>query len=112
MKEMKYKDERIEEVLMEGTYEGFKFFIISCGRFPCCYVAIPPTHKYYKENYDELDVICHGDLFFGGELKGVWCIGWDYAHYGDYYAGGTSSGKKWTTEELFDEVKEVIKQLI
>ena len=47
-----------------------------------------------------------------------WFIGWDYAHYGDY-AGYEeklpkelqTGGKKWTTEEIFKEVKSVCYQL-
>ena len=45
--------------------------------------------------------------------NGFW-IGWDYDHWGDYNvirAKTGMSGKKWTTEEIFIDVKNVINQL-
>lgn len=42
-------------------------------------------------------------------------IGWDYNHYGDYSVSmallGMLGEKRWTTEEIFEEVVSVIKQL-
>ena len=43
--------------------------------------------------------------------KDDYWIGWDYAHLGDYCGWLNvfdSTGKKWTTEEILQEVKEVI----
>lgn len=45
-------------------------------------------------------------------------IGWDYAHYGDY-AGYEeilpsefkTNGKKWTTSEIYEEIREVCYQI-
>ena len=41
MKEMIYGTERETEILFEGTYEGYNFFIVSYGIHPCAYVEIP-----------------------------------------------------------------------
>ena len=45
-------------------------------------------------------------------------MGWDYAHYGDYAGyedklpiGLRTEGKRWTTEEIFKDVKEVCYQV-
>lgn len=47
---------------------------------------------------------------------GVNCIGWDYSHAGDYSSYYENDiyfqdEKKWTTEEIYEEVKSVIEQL-
>ena len=51
------------------------------------------------------------------EIEG-WFVGWDYAHYGDYIGfeeklpfNLRTGGKKWTTEEIFAEVKDACYQL-
>ena len=126
MKPMIYKTERQKaEVLCEGTYEGYDFVIVSYGTHPCAYVEIPMNSKYYGLDYDELDFInCHGGLTYADRLDHIygdddrrWFIGWDYAHACDYlgfnalFDFDTSRDKKWTTEEIYEEVKSVIKQL-
>ena len=65
----------------------------------------------------------HGGFTYYGEVAWVAddkkkYLGWDYAHYGDYvgyeqllpsqYRNG---GKKWTTEEIYEEVKYAIEGL-
>lgn len=71
------------------------------------------------------DIGVHGGITYYGdyltisadiEIKGNF-IGWDYAHFDDY--GGYMErlpqdlrfGKKWTTEEIFEEVKEACYQI-
>ena len=52
------------------------------------------------------------------KLQG-WFIGWDYAHYGDYVGYELMfpkefkirEEKNWTTEEILEEVKDVIRQI-
>ena len=53
----------------------------------------------------------------GKEAEG-WFIGWDYGHYGDYLGFEEryprlyrTGGKKWTTEEIFTEVREACYQI-
>lgn len=126
--QMIYKDYNGNaQILKEGTYEGYHYLILSLGSHPCAYVELPKNHKYYGLNYDEIPIECHGGLTYS-DLEGVifpktnenhrdgFWIGWDYAHLGDcYYSmlmpASSSVGKRWTTEEIFKEVKEVIKQL-
>ena len=104
------------EILFSGNYEGYNFYIISmCGKHPCAYVEIK-EHVDYSELEDEID--CHWGLTYSGNLKHIlgandrWFIGWDYAHCEDYTTlCHDRLGKKWTTDEIYEEVKNVIKQL-
>lgn len=134
MKEMVYLNvmEPSNDILYEGDYLGFHFIIVSYGIHPCAYVEIPKDHKWFGKDYDEKeleDIVCHGGLTYADNLDHVlgkeqakdrWFIGWDYAHAGDYEGYYLDSrfnfspfkkDKKWTTEEIYEEVKNVIKQI-
>ncbi len=120
MKEMIYSLERKSEILYAGNYEGFDFCIMNLGSHPTAYVRLPQEHSFYNKHYDEMDINCHYGLTFSematfNEIEGYW-IGWDYAHLGDYMGyynmfGGIYFNKKWTTKEIYAEVKNVIEQL-
>lgn len=112
------------EILNEGIYRGYHYVIASLGTHPCAYIEIPEGHRYYNEAYDEIPLDCHFGLTYTNDTgilngdnwrSGYW-IGWDYAHLGDYYcAKGYSKSpllKRWTTEEILAEVKNVINQLV
>lgn len=70
------------------------------------------------------DIDVNGGLTYSdNELMGIksenWFIGWDYAHCGDYYGYEETMpesirtyGKKWTTEEIIEECKNAIDQII
>lgn len=129
MKEMVYKNyiengQEVIDMLDEGIYKGFHYAIVSYGTHPCAYVEIPEGHELYDvSDEDELAYIdCHYGITYvskTGLIKpsnknhrdGHW-IGWDYAHYMDYIFGICHCGKKWTTKEIFEDVKNVIEQLI
>lgn len=129
-KQMVYQTERIFEVLFQGTYYGYQFYIMNLGTHPTAYVEIPITNKLFGKTYNEIyemgvDIDVHGGLtysrnhLFGGEMN-KWFIGWDYAHAGDY-SGYIKKypelsmlsiyDKKWTTEEIFDDVVNAIQQI-
>lgn len=130
MKEMIYKGsvengQKVIDMLDEGIYKGFHYVIVSYGTHPCAYIEIPKDNV---SDEDELiDVSCHGGITYvstAGLFKPSnknhrddhW-IGWDYAHYMDYYYSlynfeFFNEGKKWTTKEIFEDVKNVIEQLI
>ena len=123
MKKMNYQKTRNIEILHKGNHKGFDFFIASLGTHPCSYVKIPKKHKYYNKYYDKIEINCHGGLTFASDdfmfnpivVEDSWWIGWDYAHFRDFVGFMENDGnheKKWTTEEIFEEIKEVIKQLI
>jgi len=130
MNEMKYTAEYRVNVLQKGSYAGFDFFILSLGHHPTAYVRIPKGHKYYDKDYDlinEEGLDCNFGLTYSNDdfgfnpivVKEAWWIGWDYSHCSDYSGiyfikdkdHNIPSAKKWTTAEIFEEVKEVIKQL-
>ena len=121
MKEMKYGEGIKSEVLCIGEYRGVGYVIVNIGgSHPCAYVQ---SNKNYG---DDCDIPSHcGITFFGSLYR--WCdyvdneehkemlrqnfIGWDYAHLSDYVwycfvvEEDGSLGKKWSTQEIFDEVK-------
>lgn len=122
---MIYREPPYTEILDEGIYKNFHYAIVSYGFYPCAYVELPKGHKYYGEDWDDIPICCHGDLTDSSERgiifpkdnsnhrDGFW-IGWSYNHVGDYnvvWARVGMHGKKWTTEEIFEEVKNVINQL-
>ena len=129
-KPMEYKAKGSFEVLADDNYKGYRFFIISYGTHPCAYVALPKTSKFYGKYYedrifDDLNIHVHGGLTYSGMgLKGLleekaYLIGWDYAHYRDFTGYAFSNPfflagdeKKWSTEEIFEEVKDVIDEII
>lgn len=119
------------ETLAYGTYKGYEFRIMNLGTHPTAYVNIPSFHPCFLKTYNELydssiDINVHGGLTFSsnqiGTESGVltgWWLGWDYAHYGDYLGYEMmfpeelhTNDKKWTTKEIFKDVKSVIEQLI
>lgn len=126
MKPMIYTHLKTKEILHDGLYKNYYFAIVSYGGHPCAYVRVPKNHPFYKRNYNELGITCHGGLTFGDNLKHIipsddndaWYIGWDYAHCGDYEILSNIpnfsfiEGKKWTTEEIYEDVRKVIDQLI
>lgn len=127
MKEMFYRIERTKgEILDKGVIEGFRYYIVSYGTHPCCYIILPKTHRYYKKDYIDIDLNAHGGLTYADtelfchahSINQEWIIGWDYAHYGDfmgyYLLEGFECfrlGHKYTTKALYEDVKFAIKQL-
>lgn len=123
IKEMKYEKEGKIELLYKDVYKNYKYYILNLGTHPTAYIEIPKDHKYYKKDYDRIDLNVHGGLTYSdNELMSVksnsWFIGWDYAHYNDYcgfYEGtdiDTTNMKKWTTEEIIEDCKNAIDQII
>lgn len=117
-KEMIYEAYRKEaEILCDEQYRGYRFLVVSYGTYPCGYVELKEGQPYNGyEDYDEIDVDVHGGLTWAGKLSFIdgWFIGWDYAHYEDFcgYDDDRRGYKRWTTQEIIDECKNVIDQLI
>lgn len=124
IKQMEYSSERKREILFEGKYKNYQFYILNLGTHPTAYVEIPKRNKLYGKSYHYIDIDVHGGLTYSEDyLKGIkensWFIGWDYGHFGDYMGyqvklpvDFSMYDKKWTTEEIFEEVKDVINQII
>ena len=121
-KQMEYQKERKKEILCEGKYKNFQFYILNLGTHPTAYVEIPRDSILFGKGYNQIDIDVHGGLTFAdSSLIGVktnsWFIGWDYAHCTDYIGYDIDfefnrSAKRWTTEEIFEDVVSVIEQLI
>ena len=119
MKEMIYSANSKCEILYEGEYLNHKFAILNLGTHPTAYVEckIADCHGYNDERLDNVQVHCEF-TFYGGaywnEQDKTTYLGWDYAHYCDYCGFlilATHHLKKWTTSEIYTEVKSVIEQL-
>lgn len=130
MKQMIYTPIRNDkgEILATGDYKGFCFYVVSYGTHPCAYVDVSNTSLANKD-YHENDIDCHGGLTYGRDYlsavdteraNGKWYIGWDYDHYGDYTSNPfinmfgiyRECEKRWTTEEIVAECKNVINQIV
>lgn len=116
-KELYYCD-RAYQLVDEGVYEGIKYFIVSYGTHPCAYIE----NVWKFDDYDDdrlYEIEVHGGFTFLGEREQTNCLGWDYAHYCDYYEYPTNiaiapiSGlRRWMYEDILEEVKDVINQMI
>lgn len=124
MKEMIYQKTRLNppEQIAKGNYNGFDYYVLNLGTHPCAYIDVADTNLNGKE-YDEIDIYCHGGLTYSESTltttsKTGWFIGWDYAHCNDYSGYYTESDgslyrlKRWTTQEMVNECKEVIDQIV
>lgn len=129
IEEMVY-DPTIEKVVLlaNGTYKDFEYFIVNHGgEYPLAYIMVPDDLKINCEEYEKIPADSpHGGLTFGcendippmleeinGVTKGNY-LGWDYAHLGDYLGFYEPDGfysKKWTTEEILEQVKNTIEEL-
>lgn len=113
MKEMEYKYKREMTILDSGVYHNRKYFIISLGTHPCAYVEF--HHEFEREGDLWRETPCHGsitydDYAYWDKNDETYYIGWDYAHFGDYLPYEVC-GKRWTTKEILENVKEVIDYL-
>lgn len=109
-------------VVEEGEINGYRYSIRSICSHPCAYVQVKSV---YPLDYYDRKIICHGGFTYyqrylgkRGEENfrdgGLW-LGWDYAHCVDYTCfpdGYVNDGKRWTLNEIREEVKSVIDQLI
>lgn len=120
MNKQVYNSDDRREILKQGKYLGYDYAIITLGRHPVAYVRVPKTHKMYEKDYDNLNISVNGGLTYSdtmvtGVEKQGWWLGWDYAHCNDFTMWSLhdefSSGKKWSIDEIFNEVKTAIKQL-
>lgn len=123
MKEMQYTAKRKLEVLYSGEYQGHKFTILNLGTHPTAYVEckFDNCNSYDDDRLDAISV--HGgftyfDRAYWDKEDDTTYLGWDYAHYADYAGYEVnfpidlrSNGRKWTTNEIYEEVKSVITQL-
>lgn len=126
VKEMVYQAKRLvePEILATGEVYNYQYYVISLGTHPCAYVSIPREDVVFgKEN---VPIECHGGITYARSylLKSTvekgWVIGWDYGHCFDYSGYNMTFGdsylppqqKKYSTEEMINDCKDVINQLV
>ena len=105
-----------DRAILRGNYmwETILIYYYWESWHPCAYLKVNkiPT------DIEMLDVPCHWGITFYNEItedtewnRGrfeEWLrIGWDYAHWGDYMRI-LWSWKKWTTEEILSQIRDVI----
>lgn len=126
MKDMIYKANRTFEILAHGTHMLTEYWVVSMGTHPCAYIdATNFPDGAFNDNRE-----IHGGITYDEDrLQNVWdkafddfepnkkrFIGWDYAHAGDHieFPSGIphfmEQSHKWTTEEIVEEVKAVIRE--
>ena len=110
------------EQIAGGTYKNFDYYVLNLKTHPTAYIDV--TNSPLNGCDEDIDISCHGGITWGDNFvkyidKKGWFIGWDYAHYGDYMDYGDTSlnnmfsnDKKWTTEEIVEECKNVIDQIV
>lgn len=111
-----------QDIVAKGKYIGCKYAILSLGRHPVAYVEDFLGLGYYCNPLLE-SIVVHGGFTYYGKRMSEYSdnsnyLGWDYGHYGDYSSTDEllppdlrTGGKKWTTEEILEEVYSVIVQL-
>lgn len=123
MKEMVYKNRLgYKKLLDHDEYKGIEYYILSMGTHPCAYINLPSKNK--DKITSLINNMCHGGITFNGnildigfdEVRGDF-VGWDYAHLCDYVSGinvfdDFPFEKKWTTEEILGEIKEIIDAIV
>lgn len=120
-------------VIAQGTYKGLNYYVKNIeGMHPTAYIELSQKFRLYNDAYElekyegKVSIECHGGVTYVSQtLRGVdndgernhRFVGWDYGHCTDfsgYYIGSErfSEKKKWTTEEIIEECKEVIEQIL
>lgn len=107
--------------IASGLYNGFEYYILWYVNHPNAYIKIPEGHPYFEKFYGEIDSnnTVNGGFTYSGEnlneaygLKNGWYLGWDYAHYFDYVKSVTEDGRRWTVEDIINECRAVIDEVI
>lgn len=99
---------------------------MNLGTHPVAYVENKNGFMDYEDANKSTDYVPHGgftylDNAYWNKNDKTEYLGWDYAHCNDYmayysqlsiFSNSKCNLKKWTTEEIFEEVKNVINKLI
>ena len=121
MKRMIYYAEPKREVLATGYCFGLLYFILNLGFHPTAYIKIPDDL-----DVNDIDIDVNGGITYSKDylwitenerIEGKF-IGLDYAHCGDYVGYEMllpeefrTDGKKWTTKEIYEEVRHACYQI-
>lgn len=104
-------------ILEDAYHGGVRYLIMRGPGALCAYVGVPSGHALSGEDYDNIDLECHGGLTFSGagsgeyHPEGFYWFGWDYAHCGDktfYDLQDDPDDTPWTLSMVRDEVRSVM----
>lgn len=113
-------EESKKQTHLEWTYKGLHCEVIqhpALGHL-CGYVDLPPEHKLFGVDADELDVNIrvHGGITYANFTDtGNYRIGFDCAHLGDYVPAlhfHFPNDHHWTASEAVAETKRLATQLM
>ena len=135
IKPMKYQRRmHPPELLYNGIYEGMHYYIVSMGTHPCAYIEIPLKNQLIKMpellaidylagnniTYREAYLNTSEGTIIDSHDRAMF-IGWDHVHSSDYTGFmeskisslfDYSAFHKWTTEEMIEECKQAIDELL
>lgn len=111
-----------------GVFNCYDYVILTTRlKCPCCYILLKqgdPFSDIDTASEDDIDIPVHGGCTYFQKaetflsvvpikpfLEPRVVIGWDYAHFKDY-SPIVKEGKKWTLDELRDEVRQAINYLV
>lgn len=114
-------------LVKKWKYRGYTCFIVYFMGHFCAYVVIPKKSKFHGEtNWEKIPLEVHGGVTFTDKhpmVRNQWCVGWDYAHFGDYISlpeeitsaeipAELFGGKVWTDGEIAAECESAVDQII
>ena len=111
---------------LDGTYKEWDYTVMYFGDHWNGYVVIPTKHKFYKKQYDTVNLSAPGDLTYAGNTLqldtrsancGKWVIGFDLAHAWDMESDPTPENPYHmrnirTIDDAVSGCKEIIDQLV
>ena len=120
---MEYSQDIKKPIILDsGIYQGRKYAIVNLGTHPTAYVSLTEDEENFSTDYNDYGCInVHGDFTYcdtsyWNDDDSIY-IGWDYAHccdYCSYYEKANTplrNNKKWTTQEILEDVHYVINQM-
>lgn len=107
-----------QKIYYDWMHRDYRCLVMRGPVSLCAYIGVPPEHRYYGKDYNEVDLRCHYGLTFSSEgdgkirPKGYWWFGWDYAHFGDVtffdFKEGGYDGIEWTPDMVKFDVEEAL----
>lgn len=125
------------------VYRGFPCLVVMTDMgHRCGYVGVGDQHPLFGVNYDDITILCHGGLTYGGFMDDMdpqtYWLGFDCAHFGDgkdlescerlfadkpdilesirfivkMWNGLSNHDTIWTLDMVMDECKHIVDQML
>ena len=119
MRNMMYGADITNEILADGNYNGYNFYVVSYGAYPGVYIFLPKTDKFYQQSKNNIPITTRPINTTGISIRGInesgWYISWQYRGADDYYMltfNDVHDGIRHTTDSMVNDCKAVIDELI